>query len=55
MSNTRKSASSDIQTLVFEVKKNLAEPHFSNSLFHVCISDETLFFLFDILPLKSSC
>ena len=51
LSNTRKSISSDIQTLRSWLKK-LGCASFFNPLLSVWISDETLFLVFDILLLK---
>ena len=47
MSNTRKSVSSNIQTLRSWLKSSAA-PRFFNSLLGVWMSDETLFLVFDI-------
>ena len=49
ISNTRKSVSSDIQTLRSWLKKNSAAPHFANPLLSVGISDETVFLVFNII------
>ena len=48
ISNTRKSVSSDIQTLRSGLKKRGAAEFFFNQLRSVSISDETLFRVFDI-------
>ena len=49
ISNTRKSVSSDIQTIRSWLKKNSGAPRFFNPLLSVWIFDETLFLVFDIL------